>query len=246
MRLAILSDIHANLTALEACLRDAERHGAEQYIFLGDIVGYGPDPGGVVAVVRALTQEGAAAILGNHDEAAFSHSENMNPTAAAAIRWTREHLSQADKDWLSQLPLQHSMPGLVFVHADAAEPSRWRYVTDAETARPSLAAHPGKVTFCGHVHVPALYCNSSGAKVISHHPVTGTAIPLSAHRTWLAVAGSVGQPRDHNPAAAYCMFDTATRELVYRRVAYDVESVANRVHAAGLPGKLAARLLLGS
>ena len=169
----------------------------------------------------------------------------MSAAAAQAIAWTRNQLSEASQSFLATLPLEVRSGDILFVHADASDPGAWHYVADAEMARASLSGCLAQVTFCGHVHVPALYCLSATAKMIAHTPAVGVAIPLLSHRKWLAVIGSVGQPRDGNPAAAFAIYDTAARELTFRRAPYDVEAAAARLRATGLPESLAVRLLQG-
>ena len=245
MRIALISDIHANLPALEACLAAAARLEAGRLAFLGDFVGYGPDPEAVVARVRPLAEAGAIAVLGNHDLAVLKPSKDMNPTAAQAIAWTRKQLGAESASFLAGLPFEVRSGDVLFVHADASDPSAWHYVTDAETARASIEGCSAMVTFCGHVHVPAVYCLSATGKMISHSPSQGVALPLLAQRKWLAVLGSAGQPRDGNPAASFALYDTEARTLTYHRAPYDVESVAQRIRALGLPESLADRLLKG-
>lgn len=245
MRIALISDIHANLPALEACLAAAERLRASRLAFLGDFVGYGPDPEAVINRVRPLVEAGAIAILGNHDMAVLKATRDMNQSAAQAIAWTRQQLSEASKSFLAALPFEVRSEDTLYVHADASDPAAWHYVTDAETAHASLAGCDAMLTFCGHVHVPAVYCLSATGKMISHAPVQDVAMPLLAHRKWLAVVGSAGQPRDGNPAASFAVHDVAERSLTYRRAPYDVESVSQRIRALGLPDSLAARLVEG-
>jgi putative phosphoesterase len=245
MRIGLLSDVHANLPALEACLEAAGKLGVDRLVFLGDFVGYGPDPEAVLQRVMPLAADGAIAVLGNHDQAALGPTRNMNSTAAQAIAWTRGKLSDASKSFLARLPLEVRSGELLFVHADASDPAAWHYVTDSEMARASLSGCQAQVTFCGHVHVPALYCLSATGKLISHVPVIGVDIPLSSQRRWLAVIGSAGQPRDGNPAASFATYDTERRELIYRKIPYDVESVAAHIRLEGLPEVLATRLIAG-
>jgi predicted phosphodiesterase len=245
MRIALISDMHANLPALEACLAAAARLQVEKLAFLGDFVGYGPDPEAVINRVRSLVEAGALAVLGNHDMAILKPSRDMNATAAEAIAWTRAQLSDASKSFLAALPFEIRSGDVLYVHAEASDPAAWHYVTDADTARASLAGCDAMLTFCGHVHVPAVYCLSATGKMISHAPVQDVAVPLLAQRRWLAVIGSAGQPRDGNPAASFAVYDTAERTLTYRRAPYDVDSVAQRIRALGLPDSLAARLLEG-
>jgi diadenosine tetraphosphatase ApaH/serine/threonine PP2A family protein phosphatase len=245
MRIALISDIHSNMPALEACLLAAARLEAGSLAFLGDFVGYGPDPEAVINRVRPLAEAGAIAVLGNHDLAVLKPTRDMNSTAAQAVAWTRTQLSEASASFLAGLPFEVRLDDLLFVHADASDPAAWHYVTDAEAARASLSRCPARVTFCGHVHVPAVYCLSATDKIITHRPVEGVATPLLAQRKWLAVLGSAGQPRDGNPAASFAIYDTAARTLTYHRAPYDVEAVSQRIRALGLPDSLADRLLKG-
>lgn len=245
MRIALISDIHANLPALDACLSAAERLEAGGLAFLGDFVGYGPDPEAVIARVRPLVAAGAIAVLGNHDLAVLKPSKDMNPVAAEAIAWTRRTLSEDAKSFLARLPFEIRSGDCLFVHSEASDPAAWHYVTDAQTARASLMGTAASVTFCGHVHVPAVYCLSTAGKMTAHAPVMGVATPLLAQRKWLAVLGSAGQPRDGNPAASFAIYDAPARTLTYRRAPYDAEGVARRIRALGLPDSLAARLLRG-
>lgn len=245
MRIALFSDIHANLPALEACLSAAGRLNADRLAFLGDFVGYGPEPEAVIARVRPLAEAGAITVLGNHDLGVVKPSKDMNPTAAEALAWTRTQLSGDSLSFLAGLPFEVRAEDMLFVHAEASDPTAWYYVTDVEAARASLAHCTAAVTFCGHVHVPAIYCLSATGKMISHVPVQDVANPLLAQRKWLAVLGATGQPRDGNPAASFAMYDTAARTLTYHRAPYDVEGVAQRIRVLGLPESLAERLLRG-
>lgn len=246
MRLGLISDIHGNELALDACLAAAQGLGVDRLVFLGDLVGYGADPEAVTQRVAALASQGALVIKGNHDEAAVTGEvSGMNATAARAIAWTRPRLSDASKQFLSTLPMEQVLDDLLFVHAEASAPQRWIYVLDAATAMRSLIAVEARVTFCGHVHVPQLYCMTATAKVVAHYPSADVPVPLPAQRQWLAVAGACGQPRDGNPAAAFLTYDTSSRVLTFRRAPYDTEAASERVRAAGLPDQLAARLLSG-
>jgi diadenosine tetraphosphatase ApaH/serine/threonine PP2A family protein phosphatase len=245
MRIAILSDIHANREAFEACLADAARHGAQRLVLLGDIVGYGAEPGWAVRRAMELAASGAVVVKGNHDEAAVRDRGGMSEDAAAAAAWTRSVLDAEAKAWLEALPLEVAEEDRLYVHADAHDPPRWTYVRDAEDARRGLAAVDARLVFCGHTHVPALFGLTATAKLVSFTPVAGAAVPLLRPRRWLAVLGAVGQPRDGDPAAAYAMLDTAASDYTLLRVPYDAESAGAKIRAAGLPERLAARLLRG-
>jgi diadenosine tetraphosphatase ApaH/serine/threonine PP2A family protein phosphatase len=243
MLIALIADVHGNALALEACLAQARKLGAERFVFLGDLVGYGAEPNEVVQMVRGMP--GAAALLGNHDQAVSVMGQRMNPAALAAIEWTRRQLSGDAKAWLASLPVSLREDDRLYVHASAARPLSWPYVLGGEEARASFAATDAAITFVGHVHVPALYCMSETAKLIVHRPLANVALPLGLQRRWLAVIGSCGQPRDNNPSAGFATYDTATRELCFRRAPYDAEAACARIRAAGLPDMLAVRLLVG-
>lgn len=247
MRIAVLSDIHGNLEAFRACLDDARARGAERLVLLGDLVGYGADPGAVVDIAMEEVAGGAIALLGNHDEAAAAPggAGGMNDMAAAAIAWTRTRLTPAQRGFIAALPLSAEEDGRLYVHAEASAPSRWRYVTDAEAARRSMAATNAHTTVCGHVHKPALYSLGDTGKLTGFGPVPGGPVPLGRGRQWLAVVGAVGQPRDGDPSAGYLMIDTTPLQATWLRVPYDVAGAAAKIRAAGLPDALAERLFTG-
>jgi diadenosine tetraphosphatase ApaH/serine/threonine PP2A family protein phosphatase len=245
LRLAIFADIHANREAFAACLDAARAQGAERIVCLGDVVGYGADPEWAVDTVMGLVEAGAVIVRGNHDNAISTSAESMNAVAQAAIEWTRGRLDEAQRRFLAELPFTCSEDDRLYVHSEASDPPRWRYVRDASDAGRSMLATGADVTFCGHIHQPALYSMSVTAKMTSFVPVTGVPVQLLPGRRWLAVLGSVGQPRDRNPAAAFAMFDTDRREITYHRVAYDVAVAARKIRDAGLPDFLADRLLEG-
>jgi diadenosine tetraphosphatase ApaH/serine/threonine PP2A family protein phosphatase len=243
--LAIFADIHANRQAFAACLEAARARGAERLILLGDFVGYGGDPEWTVDTVIALVEQGAVAVRGNHDHAIDHPSESMNPAAKAAIDWTRSRLDATQRRFLAGLPMTHEDEDRLYVHSEASDPKRWRYVQSATDAARSMIATRAQVSFCGHIHQPALYSMSVTAKMTSFVPTSAIPVSLLKGRQWLAVAGSVGQPRDNNPAACFLIYDTRSREVTYCRVGYDVEAAAKRIREAGLPGWLADRLSQG-
>lgn len=246
MRIAFLADIHANLEALEACLADARARGAERFVFLGDIVGYGADPVACVDLVADACSNGALAVKGNHDEATVGTTRfRLNETAEKAVRWTESMLAPAHKTFLADLPMTVDEDRRLYVHASAARAENYPYVTGLGEAVDSLKATSAHVTICGHVHVPALYNLAVTGKIMQHTPVTGTEIPLLSQRRWLAVMGAVGQPRDGNPAAAFGLLDTEKGTLAFQRVPYDVEAAQDKIRKAGLPEGLWKRLGVG-
>lgn len=245
MRIALFADIHSNRQAFAACLAQAREAGAEHIVLLGDYVGYGADPEWTVATVMQLVAEGALAVRGNHDTAVGDSSERMNTAADIAIEWTRRHLGAAERKFLAELPLTREEADRLYVHADASDPERWRYVLDPLGAERSMAATQAQLTLCGHCHQPAVYSMSATGKMTALTPMMGAPVEMLPDQQWLAVLGSVGQPRDGNPAACYALFDTERRELTYCRVAYDVATAAARIRDKGLPDWLAQRLLIG-
>jgi len=246
MWIGLFADIHANREALEACLDHARRSGIDRLIFLGDYVGYGADPAYAVDSVTREVERGAVAVAGNHDDAIANGTAGMNAVAADAIDWTRPRLNSAQREFLAGLPLTFEEHGRLFVHASAHAPERWEYITSVESASRSFMSTHARTTYCGHVHVPALYHLSPTGKLAGFQPVQAVEIPLLTHRRWLAVIGSVGQPRDYNPAACYGALDTDRNVLVYVRVPYDNETAARKVREAGLSPILSHRLLEGA
>ncbi len=245
MRIALLSDIHGNREAFAACLDHAGRSKIDRYVFLGDYVGYGADPVWVIEKVMEYAQGGAIVLLGNHDAAVLDGSERMNETAMIAMEWTRDKLGASHREFIAGLPLHREENGRHYVHANAYAPGEWGYVTDLYSASRSLVATQAQATFCGHTHVPMLFNMSMTGKIASFEPVDRVEIPLTTRRRWLAVIGSVGQPRDNNPAACYAVLDTHRGILTYVRVPYDVDTAARKIRDAGLPIGLSMRLLEG-
>lgn len=243
MQIALFSDIHGNREAFEACLGAA--HGAGRIVILGDIVGYGADPGWCLEKARALQAAGAIVLRGNHDQAAAEARCDMNTNARIAIEWTRTQLSEEQKQFLLSLPMAVEEEDRLYVHADGSAPAAWNYVSDVEDAAVHFGGTAARVSFCGHIHIPALYCEPPLGRITRFVPNSETSIPLLAQRRWLCVLGSVGQPRDGNPAAAFAVYDTEKRELQFRRAAYDIETAQQKIRDAGLPDNLASRLARG-
>jgi diadenosine tetraphosphatase ApaH/serine/threonine PP2A family protein phosphatase len=242
---ALLSDIHGNLEALNACLSHARGRGAERFAFLGDLVGYGADARGVVEVVTRYAAEGAVVLKGNHDEAVEVSGGYFNDAARAAIEWARKTLTDEQRRFLAALPLVVRQGEICYAHASAAAPERWNYIDSPSAARRCVDAAQVVYTFCGHVHDQVLYFEGALGRMKEFRPVVGTPIPVQGHRRWVTIVGSVGQPRDRDPAAAYALFDLARRQVTFCRVAYDAGAAADKIRQAGLPGSLAARVELG-
>jgi len=244
MRIAILSDIHANLQALEACVARARERRVDRFVCLGDIVGYGGDPVETLALLRTLPD--LRVVRGNHDQAMAAAPDlpEANPIARS-VAWTRARLSAADLAFLADLPLVLREDGVTFAHASADRPEEWTYISYPEEVRACLDAAGTPVAFVGHVHVPSLFYESDRQTVRELRPAAGIAVPLSARRRHLVNVGSVGQPRDGRSEASFVVYDAGRREVQFERVIYDFLSAQERIRAAGLPDFFAARLAAG-
>ncbi len=243
MKIAIITDLHANREAIEAVLEHARAQKVDQYVLLGDFVGYGADPGWVVDVSREMVRAGALAVMGNHDQAVVrGASPGMRADARHVIEWTRARLSAEQIDFLADLPLHVERGNQLYVHANAWAPTGWEYVHSRNEAVRSMHATPCRWTFCGHMHEPKLFHLSSTGKAGDFTPTPGVAIPLPPHRQWLVIPGSAGQPRDGNPAACYAIFNDVAVTITYHRVPYDYETAGAKIRAAELPQRLASRL----
>ena len=253
MKYALLSDIHANIHALDACLAHANKQGVDRYAILGDLVGYGAHPVQVVERCQALQNEGAIVLRGNHEELIQSHNLDQAHTATSyggqTAEWTHQQLSPAQRFWLEVLPMTAQEDAVFFVHASADAPERWRYVDNDRTAALSLDAasqHASvRFVFGGHVHHQSLYYRGTGRQLMRFEPTAGVAIPTPKHRYWIVTVGSVGQPRDGNTKSMYAVSDDTVCRLTFHRVAYDHLAAARAVREAGLPEFFAARLESG-
>ena len=246
MRIGLFADVHANKEALEACLHHAQSQRIDRYVFLGDLVGYGADPGWVLDTVMHYHRTDAIVVMGNHDEAVIKvRDRTMHDDARYAIEWTRERLSPEQLSFLTGLPKKVELSDCLYVHANAWNPGGWQYIADVSEARKSLAATLHRFTFCGHLHETDLYHQGMTGRVVPFKPTAGVDIPLGIHRRWLVVLGAVGQPRDGNPAAAYAVFDKDKDLLTCHRVPFDVETAARKIREAGLPEWFGTRLEKG-
>ena len=238
MRIAVLSDIHSNLVALDAVL--AHLGSVDAIWQLGDVVGYGPDPDGVVA---RLAEVGAVGVRGNHDAAAVGGSEIewFNPDARAAIEWTRTRISANTKAWLEDLPERLVETDYTLVHGSPREPL-WEYITSSPVARANLTFVTTRFALHGHTHLPIVWAEEDG-RIVSIAPGDGSTFTLDGRA--LLNPGSVGQPRDGIPESS-CMVIDSDRDLVtWHRVPYDIEAVQAAMRDAGLPTRLVERLSYG-
>ena len=241
MRVAVLSDIHSNLVALDAVLAHAGTVDAVWH--LGDVVGYGPDPDGVVA---RLIEIGAVGVRGNHDAAALGGREIewFNPEARAAAEWTRDTIDATTRAWLSALPERHTIDRVSMVHGSPRDPIR-EYISSPGVALENLAVLETDIGLHGHTHVPVAFSLLPDERLRMVEPANGDSLDLEGGPS-LVNPGSVGQPRDGDPDASYLVLDPDTATVTWHRVAYDIPAVQAAIRAAGLPGRLADRLAFGA
>ena len=239
MRVAVLSDIHANLAALDAVL--AAIPSVDELWQLGDIVGYGPEPDEVVARLREV---GALGVRGNHDAAALGgpEIESFNVDARKAILWTRATISDETRAWLGALPDRLEREGFTLVHGSPRDPI-WEYVTSTPVARAGIAAMDTPGGLHGHTHVPIAYLEDDG-RLETVSPGAGSRIAFESRRVLLN-PGSVGQARDGIPTASWLILDTDDGSATWQRTAYDVRIAQAAMSRFGLPERLVARLAYG-
>lgn len=242
MRYGILGDIHGNYDALEAVIADIEKEKVDKLLCVGDIVGYGAEPSKCIETIRRLN---CISVAGNHDYAAVGKIslDCFNDDAREGVIWTREHLSDKDIEYLANLPIILEQDGYTLVHGTLHYPELFGYVLnyrDAELCFSAMSASGGCLCFMGHSHIPVtFFCGEA----LSYS--TSRRIALQDADKFLVNVGSVGQPRDHNPRAAYVIYDVKDKTIRVRRVDYDIEGAAEKIRLSGLPIKNAERLKLG-
>jgi predicted phosphodiesterase len=245
MRILVLSDIHANLAALEAVLNDAQSFDHEAVWCLGDIVGYGPEPDECIARIRQLKP---CAVVGNHDWAVLGKmdAEDFNREARQGVLWTREKLNAESLAWLSDLPNDPIVEGdFTLTHGSPRDPV-WEYILYPSVARANLEYFSTPFCLVGHTHLPTIFITGADAHTVNLIRVRpGQAVPLHKEKRIILNPGSVGQPRDSDPRAAYAILDTERATWLPRRVAYPIEVTQAHMRAAGLPERLITRLDFG-
>ena len=238
----LLSDIHANLEALEAVL--AELGGLNAFLCLGDIVGYGPDPGPCVDRVRELPN--LTCVAGNHDLAALGHYDIkwFNPYAGQAILWTSGQLSADQKSFLSSLPLASDVPQALLVHGSLAEPMA--YINTPIEAVQCFDEMPDSLCFVGHTHIAEYYRQPAETRFCEQVSLwSGGQVTLEPELRYIVNPGAIGQPRDGNPAAGFGIYDAEAGVVEVRRVSYDIAGTQEKMRRAGLPDYLIQRLSVG-
>jgi diadenosine tetraphosphatase ApaH/serine/threonine PP2A family protein phosphatase len=242
MQVAIVSDIHGNRHALEAVLAEVARTDADRLWCLGDVVGYGADPNDCCTIVR---DHAAICLAGNHDLAVTGALplDEFSRGAALAARWTQEVLAPEHREWLSSLEPADAEDGVGLFHASPRDPV-WEYVLSALLAELCFDAQPHQLSFIGHSHVALAFVRQEGEPATGRARRGGDAEELAGAR-WLVNPGSVGQPRDGDPRAAWLLLDLDAGTVEWRRTEYDVAGAAAAIRSARLPDSLAERLQYG-
>ena len=232
MRIAIISDIHANLEALETALRVIREQGADAVVCLGDIVGYGANPNECADAIRSATPH---VLLGNHDEAAIhaEKTEYFNPYARIAAEWTYSMLTPENKEYLGELPFTLDLDGIFFVHASPYEPEAWHYILQPADAQHNFPYFNEAVCVVGHSHVPGIFSEDIWTREVERG------------KKFIVNVGSVGQPRDNDWRLSFGIFDTEQWSYRNIRCEYDVKKASEKIRKAGLPRALAERLIVG-
>lgn len=241
MKAAIISDVHANLEALLAVLKDIKKRRLKSIFCLGDLVGYGANPNECIDI---CLKESKVVVAGNHDWAAIEKTDisSFNPVAAEAIRWTREKLSPEGLRKLKALELTQQVDNLLLVHATPDKPMKWEYLLSLEEFEREFSHFRTQICFIGHSHVPvAVYQDDNGyCDLVRDNP-----FPIVAKRRYIVNVGSVGQPRDMDPRAGYAIYDGNNNTIEIIRLDYNVPLAQQKIVLGGLPEVLADRLLAG-
>lgn len=240
MRYGIFSDVHSNLEALEAVLQAMEKEGVDRILCAGDLVGYGADPAACLALLR---QRAVQAVRGNHDAAVTGQLDLdwFNSRARAALEWTAKQVSETDRNDLADLELIWQNPDLTLVHSGLHEPEQFHYILNLSDAADSFRSQRTPVVFIGHTHSPGIFIQDGTDLSF----LRAAELRVDPRKKYLVNVGSVGQPRDGDARAAWCLYDTGERRIGIQRVPYPVEETQAKIRKAGLPDFLAERLSVG-
>lgn len=239
-KFAILGDIHSNIDALNVVLEDCRSQGVTDFLCTGDVVGYNACPRECLEIVRDL---GCPVVMGNHDHyvSSVQNLEDFNPHAAAVIEWTREQLTEEEMNYLANLPFVKTTMGITLVHSTMDVPENFGYVFDHLQAEAHFTHQVTPLCFHGHTHCPMVYEKQLSAV----YRIDAQDFRLPIGRKYFVNVGSVGQPRDGDPRAAYAIYEPKSRALSFRRLDYDIAAAQERIRMAGLPERLAERLEVG-
>ena len=234
--IAIISDIHSNLEALQAALDYIDNHKIESIYCLGDIVGYGPNPNECIELIRKRCQ---VVLMGNHDYAAvgLANIEYFNEYAKMSTYWTIERLREENRSYLSNLPFSHQTNNSFFVHASPSNPSFWYYVLSVQDAQMEMQSFDQRICFIGHSHVPVVFTQENLYREVS--------FTFEPNEKYIVNVGSIGQPRDGNSNLCFAVMDEQKNSVEFVRLSYDLQKTYSKIIKAGLPLFLAERILKG-
>lgn len=241
MRYGIFSDVHSNLEALQACLSAYKEENIDKYLCIGDVVGYGANPGECIDKVRQIS---AFTCAGNHDWASVNlfSLEHFNPYAREAVIWTKDNLRESDRVFLESLKLVFIDSEITLVHGTLDHPNEFNYLTDAYIAEETFKLMSTNVCFVGHTHNPGVFSKDNKDHIYYRKE---SQMYLNETDRYVVNVGSVGQPRDGNPDAAFCIYDTEKRSMEIKRASYDIKTARSKIIDKGLPKFLGDRLISG-
>ena len=241
MRYGIFSDVHSNLEAFTAVINAYKNENIDKYIFAGDIVGYAANPRECIALLKGIDP---IAVCGNHDWAVAGKTsiDNFNEYAKAAVLWTKEAISNDEKKYLGDMELEYKNEDLTVVHGSLDDPEDFNYIFNFYDATKTLEVLKTRVCFVGHSHAPLILYSDIKQENRFPKDIKQEKIKLEQDKKYLINVGSVGQPRDFDPRACYCVFDTDKKEIELKRVKYDIKTAQEKILRAGLPEILANRL----
>lgn len=241
MRFAFISDIHANLEALEAVINDIKSQRIDEIICLGDIVGYGANPNECIELIK---KNCPITLLGNHDAAAVDllSTQNFNIHAKIAIEWTEQNLKSENRDYLRSLPLKINKDDMTLVHATPYEPNMWYYINNLDDAAYNFKYFDTKICLVGHSHNPIIIVLDNDKEILYVHQDASVNIESLGNARLIINVGSVGQPRDRNPKSCYGIFDIEKKEFFYRRVSYNIDKAQAKMKKIRMPDFLVTRL----
>ena len=242
MKYAVVGDIHSNWDAFDAVLKDMDGEDVGARVCVGDIVGYGAEPG---KCLRAVRDGAFTCVVGNHDLAVIARLDvnYFNSHARAAVLWTRQHLSVAHAEFLGALEFSAVIADLTVAHGTVHSPEEFGYIETVFAAQVSFHAMSTKIAFLGHSHVPIAFLENEGQDSVTY--TQSSEVDLRHAPKAIINVGSVGQPRDDDPRACYAVYNSDTQTVTLKRIEYDIESAQAKIRKAGLPDVLAARLALG-
>ena len=241
MRYGIFSDIHSNLEALDAVIEAYREEKIDKYLCVGDVVGYASSPKECIEKIRMLAMITAA---GNHDWASVNliSTDYFNPLAKEAVFWTQRNLDEEGRYFLEHLMLVYKNEDLTMVHGTLDEPGDFNYMTDGYIVSRTFELLETNICFVGHTHVPGVFIKSKDSRIRYQE---NSNINIKEDSKYIINVGSVGQPRDGNPKAAYCIYDSDKKNVQIKRISYDIQVTGKKIIAEGLPRFLGERLLIG-